>query len=133
MAAQSTTADEYRVHDRLDAVATTLVVILCLVWGLNYVSMKVVNLGFQPIFVAGLRFALAAVVIFFWCLFRRIPLFGADGTLIPGIIAGFCSAPNSPSFRPRSTIRAHRAAWCSPTRCRFSSRSARTCSCRASG
>lgn len=88
MAAQSTTVDDYRVHDRLDAVATTLVVILCLVWGLNYVSMKVVNQGFQPIFVAGLRFALAAVVIFGWCLFRRIPLFGADGTLIPGIIAG---------------------------------------------
>ncbi len=87
MTAQAT-ADDYRVHDRLDGLATTLVLMLCLVWGLNYASMKVVNQGLQPVFVAGVRFGLAAVVIFLWCMARRIPLFRADGTLVAGIVAG---------------------------------------------
>ncbi len=86
--AQATTADDYRPHDRLDGIATSLVLMLCFFWGLNYVSMKVVNGGFQPIFVTGLRFGLAAVLVFAWCAIRRIPLFRADGTLIPGIAAG---------------------------------------------
>lgn len=83
-----TTVGEYRVHDRLDGLASTLVLVLCLVWGLNYVSMKIVNQGLQPVFQNALRFGLAAIVVYGWCVARRIPLFRSDGTLLAGIAAG---------------------------------------------
>jgi drug/metabolite transporter (DMT)-like permease len=87
MAVQSTLG-EYRVHTRLDGLASSLVVMLCLVWGLNYVSMKIVNQGFQPVFQSAMRFGLAAIIVFGWCVVRRIRLFRPDGTLLPGIAAG---------------------------------------------
>lgn len=88
MSTQAATVDDYKVHDRLDGLATTLVLILCLAWGLNYVSMKIVNQGLQPVFQTSLRFGLAAILVYGWCVVRRVPLFRRDGTLIAGILAG---------------------------------------------
>ena len=72
----------------VDALAASLMVVLCLVWGLNQVAVKIVNHGLQPAFQAGLRSLFAAVLVYGWCLYRRVPVFGRDGTLGAGIVAG---------------------------------------------
>ncbi len=41
-----------------------------------------------PVFQAALRFAGATVLLLIWCAWRRIPLFGRDGSLWPGLLAG---------------------------------------------
>jgi drug/metabolite transporter (DMT)-like permease len=76
------------VHDRLDGFASTTILLLCLLWGLNQVAIKVTNLGLQPVFQAGLRSLLGAGLVFLWCRYRGVPLRLSDGTLIPGIVAG---------------------------------------------
>lgn len=88
MSSTSTTVDAQGVHSRLDLFAASALVVLCMTWGLNQVSIKVANDGLQPVFQSGLRFALGAIIIFGWCFFRRIRLFDRDGTLWPGIAAG---------------------------------------------
>ena len=80
------------VHDRLDAFASSTVVLLCLTWGLNQVAIKVTNLGLQPVFQSGLRSLLGAFLVFLWCRYRRIPLARRDGTLVPGVVAGLLFA-----------------------------------------
>ena len=77
-----------RAADRLDAFAMLLLTVLCATWGLNQVAIKVANSGISPIFQAGLRSAGGALLVFLWCRARGIPLFGRDGTLIPGLVAG---------------------------------------------
>jgi len=87
-AASSSAANTYRVHTQLDGLAMTLVIMLCLTWGLNQISIKVANHGLQPVFQSGLRFAIGSVIVFGWCVFRRVRLFDRDGTLPGGVIAG---------------------------------------------
>jgi drug/metabolite transporter (DMT)-like permease len=76
------------VHDVLDPFATTTLVALSAIWGLGQVAVKVVNMGLQPAFQAGLRSVLGCLLVLLWCRFRRISVFDRDGTLIPGIIVG---------------------------------------------
>jgi drug/metabolite transporter (DMT)-like permease len=73
----------------VDAFAASVVVLLCLSWGLSQVAMKVANAGLQPVFQAGLRSALGGAMVVLWCRFRGVRLFDADGTLLPGLLAGF--------------------------------------------
>ena len=80
------------VHDRVDAFASATVVLLCLCWGLNQVAIKVTNIGVQPVFQAGLRSLLGALLVVLWCRARRVPLTVGDGTLLPGIVAGLLFA-----------------------------------------
>lgn len=82
----TTTATASR--DRLDVLATSVLLLLCVVWGLNYALTKYVNLGLQPVFHTGLRSALAGLAVFAWCMIRKVPLFERDGSLVPGILAG---------------------------------------------
>ncbi len=72
----------------VDAFAASVVVLLCLSWGLSQVAMKVANAGIQPVFQAGLRSALGGAMVVLWCRFRGVRLFDADGTLVPGVVAG---------------------------------------------
>jgi len=62
--------------------------LLCLVWGLSQVSTKVANEGISPVTQAAIRSAVAAVLLFVWAGLRGIALFGRDGTLVPGVLAG---------------------------------------------
>jgi drug/metabolite transporter (DMT)-like permease len=80
------------VHDRVDPFASATVVLLCLCWGLNQVAIKVTNVGLQPVFQAGLRSLLGALLVVLWCRLRRVPLTVRDGTLLPGVIAGLLFA-----------------------------------------
>jgi drug/metabolite transporter (DMT)-like permease len=63
-------------------------VLLCAVWGLQQVAIKLTLAGISPILQVGLRSAIAAVLVFGWARLRGIALFPADGSLRPGLLAG---------------------------------------------
>lgn len=80
------------VHSRIDVFAAGMLVVLCLVWGLNLVAIKVTNGGLQPVFQAGLRSLLAGALVVLWCGFRRVDLTARDRTLVPGLAVGLLFA-----------------------------------------
>ena len=67
-------------------------VVLCAVWGLQQVAIKLASAGISPIWQAGLRSLGATAVALTWVQLRRIRLFERDGTLLPGVAAGLLFA-----------------------------------------
>ena len=74
------------------AAAFALMVLLCALWGLQQVAIKVAAVGVTPLFQGGIRSALAALLLVGWAGARRIPLFRADGSLWPGLLSGLLFA-----------------------------------------
>lgn len=72
----------------IDGFAAAMMLLLTFSWGLNQVAVKIANVGYNPVFAVLLRSAIACVLVYLWCLHRRIPLFERDATLVPGIVAG---------------------------------------------
>jgi drug/metabolite transporter (DMT)-like permease len=73
----------------LDAAALVLVVGCCLVWALGQVAIKVALLdGLPPLLQAGLRNLGACILLLGWAAWRGVPLFGRDGSLRGGLLAG---------------------------------------------
>src|SRR5512133_2089358 len=71
-----------------DALAVAMMIVLCMCWGFNQITIKVAAAGISPIMQAGLRSIIAAVLLYTWARLRGIPLFRRDGTLKGGIAAG---------------------------------------------
>ena len=63
-------------------------VLLCAIWGLQQVAIKVAITGISPVLQVGLRSAAAALLVFLWARWRGLPLAGHDGSLRPGLLAG---------------------------------------------
>ena len=76
----------------IDALATGLMLLLCTVWGLNQVAVKLTNAGISPLLGAGLRSLGAGLLVWAWSAARGIRLFERDGSLIAGIAAGLLFA-----------------------------------------
>jgi drug/metabolite transporter (DMT)-like permease len=72
----------------LDAVATALVLLLCLSWGFNQVATKLAIHDIPPLTQATIRSVGAALLIALWCRLRGIAIFRRDGTLAAGLVAG---------------------------------------------
>jgi len=72
---------------RLDAKASMILTVLCLIWGLNAVAIKYATAGIAPIFCAGLRSVIATVCLIGWMAYRRIEIF--SGHLKDGLVIGF--------------------------------------------
>src|SRR5690348_954421 len=72
----------------LEPLAAALVVVLCLAWGFNQVTIKLALPDFPPFIQGALRSALAALCVALWCRLRGIPLFARDGSLRAGLLAG---------------------------------------------
>jgi O-acetylserine/cysteine efflux transporter len=47
--------------------------LLCLIWGFNWVIMKLANGVFPPVLFAGYRFGLGAIVLLAFCLYKKVP------------------------------------------------------------
>lgn len=73
---------------RLDAVAVSAMVILCLLWGTQQVVIKLTATDVTPVMQAGLRSAIASLLLFAWLRFRGVALFERDGSLPAGLLAG---------------------------------------------
>ena len=76
----------------LDRLAIGLMVVLCAIWGLQQVAIKIANAGISPIWQAGLRSLGATAVITLWALLRGVRLFERDHTLWPGLAVGLMFA-----------------------------------------
>jgi drug/metabolite transporter (DMT)-like permease len=72
----------------VDALALTMMVVLCVIWGFQQITIKWAIEGISPLLQAGLRSLIALVLLLAWARLRGIPLFRRDGTLISGLIAG---------------------------------------------
>lgn len=72
----------------LDLTAMTILLVLCMSWGLQQVAIKVANRGISPLFQAGIRSVGATAFIWIWMAARRETLMERDGTLWWGIAAG---------------------------------------------
>jgi drug/metabolite transporter (DMT)-like permease len=68
--------------------AMAILVVLCAIWGLNQVAIKIGNEGISPAWQAALRSAGAAILILIWARTRKLKLFERDGTLGAGLAAG---------------------------------------------
>jgi drug/metabolite transporter (DMT)-like permease len=71
-----------------DALAVSMMIVLCLCWGFNQIAIKLAAPGISPIMQGGLRSIIAVVLLLAWARLRRIPLFRRDGTLAGGMVAG---------------------------------------------
>jgi len=74
--------------EHLDPLAIALLLTCCAFWGFQQVLVKATLGEMAPIFMAGVRFAGAAAVLWIWCLWRGVPLWQSDGSLWPGLLAG---------------------------------------------
>jgi drug/metabolite transporter (DMT)-like permease len=68
--------------------AMAILVVLCAIWGLNQVAIKVGNEGISPAWQAALRSIGAAILLLIWARMRGVSLFERDGTLAAGLVAG---------------------------------------------
>jgi drug/metabolite transporter (DMT)-like permease len=72
----------------LDTFAMSLLVVLCVLWGLQQVSVKLAAPGMNPVLQLGLRSLVAAVLVYALTRLRGEKLSVSDGTLLPGLGAG---------------------------------------------
>jgi len=72
----------------LDSLAVATMLVLCVLWGLQQVAVKLAAPDMGPIMQIGLRSALAALLVVGLILFRGEKVAFDDGTLLPGIAAG---------------------------------------------
>jgi drug/metabolite transporter (DMT)-like permease len=72
----------------LDAFAMSLLVGLCVLWGLQQVTVKLAAQGMHPVLQLGLRSLVAAVLVYALIVARGQKLALRDGTLLPGLGAG---------------------------------------------
>ena len=72
----------------IDAGAALLIVLICLSWGFNQVSVKLALPDIPPLIQSTLRSVGATILIWLWMRWRNLPLWERDGTLAAGLIAG---------------------------------------------
>ena len=72
----------------LDRLAIGFMVVLCSIWGLQQVAIKLASAGISPVWQAGLRSIGATVIVVAWALLRGVRLFERDRSLAPGLLAG---------------------------------------------
>ena len=75
-------------QSRLDPRATSLLLLCCLLWGINQVAAKAALTEIAPLWQAGLRSVVAGLLVWLWSLSRGIKLFERDGSLWGGALAG---------------------------------------------
>ncbi len=72
----------------LDTLAVSLLLGCCLFWGLQQVLIKATLQELPPMFQASLRLAGATALLWLWSAWRGVALFGRDGSLRAGLLAG---------------------------------------------
>ncbi|HTO48442.1 MAG TPA: DMT family transporter [Burkholderiales bacterium] len=72
----------------LDAIAFGLMTLLCVVWGFHQVTIRAAAPDVSLVMQAAIRSIVATALLCLWAGWRGIALFGRDGTLLPGLVAG---------------------------------------------
>jgi drug/metabolite transporter (DMT)-like permease len=73
---------------QLDAIAISLLLVCCVFWGWQQVLVKATLPIVPPVMQVAIRFMLGTLVLMLWCRFRKIDLWGTDGTLKAGLWVG---------------------------------------------
>ncbi|MFG6467916.1 DMT family transporter [Roseateles sp. BYS87W] len=68
--------------------AIALLLLCCLLWGINQVAAKAALTEIGPLWQAGLRSAVAGALVWAWAASRGLRLFARDGSLAGGLLAG---------------------------------------------
>ncbi|HYQ38103.1 MAG TPA: DMT family transporter [Pseudomonas sp.] len=76
------------IRQGVDALALQLMVLLCGIWGLQQVGIKLAAPDMPPLVQVGLRSGIAAVLVLLFMRWRRQPLALGDGTLRAGLLVG---------------------------------------------
>jgi drug/metabolite transporter (DMT)-like permease len=79
-------------HTHLDPRAVVLLLLCCLLWGINQVAAKAALTEIAPLWQAGLRSVVAGLLVWLWAMWRGIKLFERDGSLWGGLLAGLLFA-----------------------------------------
>ena len=74
--------------NHLDALAIGLLIACSMFWGFQQVLVKATLDVVPPVFQAAIRFVLATLLLVVWCRWRGVALFGQDGSLKAGLLAG---------------------------------------------
>jgi drug/metabolite transporter (DMT)-like permease len=74
--------------DNIDSKGLTAIVILTILWGINYAAIKFSNTGLSPVFTSFLRSLIASFLGIIYCLVVRQPLFHRGILLFHGFIVG---------------------------------------------
>ena len=74
--------------DYLDPKAAVILLILTLLWGFNFSTIKYLNQGISPVFASTLRSMIASVCGVAYCIWRREKLFHTDIRLFHGMMVG---------------------------------------------
>lgn len=74
--------------NHVDLTGFLAMVLLTLLWGVNYPAVKIANTGFAPVFNAFLRSSIAAFLGVIYCLSIRQPMFHKDIRLFHGVVVG---------------------------------------------
>ncbi len=72
----------------VDAPAFTTMLVLCIIWGLNQVTIKTAAAGVSTVLQGGIRSIVATLLLLAWTAWRGTPLFRRDGTLVCGLAVG---------------------------------------------
>lgn len=72
----------------LDTTAFSLMTLLCFLWGVQQVVVKLTAPYVSLVMQGGIRSFLAVVLLVIWARTRGTPLFNRDGTFWPGLLAG---------------------------------------------
>jgi len=84
--------DVTKKNQTLDITAMAILLVLCISWGLQQVTIKVAISGVPPLMQSGIRSVGATILIWIWMTVRRETLLERDGTLWWGIAAGLLFA-----------------------------------------
>lgn len=76
----------------LDGVAVSLMLVLCALWGLQQVAIKVAAPSLNPVLQIGIRSAVATVLLLVFMWGRGDRIWQRDATLVPGVLAGLAFA-----------------------------------------
>ncbi len=74
--------------DHIDTRGFITILILALLWGINYSAIKVTNTGFSPIFTSFARSVLASALGIGYCLAIRQKLLHRGPLLVHGVVVG---------------------------------------------
>jgi drug/metabolite transporter (DMT)-like permease len=74
--------------DYLDLKAMIIILILTLLWGFNFSTIKYVNQGISPVFASTLRSVIASICGVIYCVRKKEKLFHTDIRLFHGFIVG---------------------------------------------
>ena len=72
----------------LPGYAVLWMIVLCAIYGMGQIAIKIGNEGISPLMQAGIRSAGATVVIVAWMLGQRIPLKPKPGIIVPALVIG---------------------------------------------